>query len=84
MQTLFKGASGNKKKNSTAQPRPQIVVPPRGIGPVHELNPNDVLSGRGGRINAHPGNIQFRELVQLRKKDYLAKSTKKLEKAHSE
>ena len=84
MQTLFKGASGNKKKNSTAQPRPQIVVPPRGIGPVHELNPNDVLSGRGGRINAHPGNIQFREFVQLRKKDYLAKSTKKLEKAHSE
>ena len=44
----------------------------------------DALSqcGRGGRINSHEGNVQFRDIVSETKKDYLAKSTKKLEKAH--
>ena len=74
------GSSALRK--STAQPRPSIKVPPRGIGPVHEPNLNDVLCGRGGRINAHAGNVQFRDIVADRKKDYLAKETKKLEKAH--
>ena len=72
------GGNGGRKKTSTAQPRPQILIPPKGIGPVHDINANDVLCGRGGRINAHTGNVQFREIVQLRKKDYLAKTTKKL------
>ena len=76
------GAKAPKKKQSTAQPRPLIAVPPNGIGPVLDPNINDVLSGRGGRINAHVGNVQFREIVAERKKDYLAKETKKLEKAH--
>lgn len=76
------GSVMNRQKYSSAQSRPQILVPPRGIGPVYALNPNDVLCGRGGRINSHPGNVQFREMVQLRKKDYLAKTTKKLQKAH--
>lgn len=57
-------------------------VPPRGIGPIAEPNENDVLCGRGGRINAHEGNVQFRDIVMANKKEYLAKTTKKLEKAH--
>mmetsp|Transcript_2788 Transcript_2788/g.4174 ORF Transcript_2788/g.4174 Transcript_2788/m.4174 type:complete len:556 (+) Transcript_2788:333-2000(+) len=69
-------------KKTTAQPRPAIHVPPRGIGPITEPNKNDVLCGRGGRINAHDGNVQFREIVVEHKKEYLSKSTKKLEKAH--
>ena len=69
-------------KKSTAQPRPAMHVPPRGIGPISEPNVNDVLCGRGGRINAHEGNVQFREIVVINKKEYLAKTTKKLEKAH--
>lgn len=32
--------------------------------------PHDVLSGRGGNVNAHPGNSQFRDLVKVRKEDY--------------
>jgi hypothetical protein len=80
MQGLF--SANDKKKNSTAQPRPSIQIPPRGIGPVYDVNENDVLSGRGGRINAHKGNVQFRDLVISRKADYLSKATKKLEKAH--
>lgn len=69
-------------KKSTAQPRPAVHVPPRGIGPIADPNPNDVLCGRGGRINAHEGNVQFRDIVAANKKEYLAKTTKKLEKAH--
>lgn len=41
---------------------------------------NDVLSGRGGRINAHPGNIQYRKLVERHKPIYLNPHTKKSEK----
>lgn len=33
--------------------------------------PNDVLCGRGGSINSHQGNEQFRELVEKRKRVYL-------------
>ena len=69
-------------KKSTAQPRPKLNIPPRGIGPIEEPNENDVLCGRGGRINAHEGNIRFRDIISSNKKVYLAKSTKKLEKAH--
>jgi hypothetical protein len=71
-------------KKSTAQPRPTLDVPPRGIGPIRieDFNENDVLSGRGGRINAHEGNIRYRDIINSNKKIYLAKTTKKLEKAH--
>ncbi|GAX12019.1 hypothetical protein FisN_8Lh117 [Fistulifera solaris] len=62
--------------------RPLAVIPPRYMGPVTRLNKNDVISGRGGRINAHVGNVQFREIVAKRRDDYRAHSTKKLEKAH--
>ena len=81
VQSLW-GANNNMGRKSTAQPRPAVHVPPRGIGPIAEPNENDVLCGRGGRINSHSGNIQFRDMVQARKKEYLAKTTKKLEKAH--
>jgi hypothetical protein len=40
---------------------------------VHRIrtpHPHDVLSGRGGGINGHVGNLQFREWVSLRKNDY--------------
>jgi hypothetical protein len=37
---------------------------------IRSPHPNDVLSGRGGGINAHEGNKRFRELVALRKEDY--------------
>ena len=85
MDTSSSSSNNNKgttKKKSTAQPRPQIQIPPRGIGPVHEPNEHDVLCGRGGRINAHPGNVRFRDIVVHRKKEYLAPTTKKLAKAH--
>eukprot|EP00980_Cylindrotheca_fusiformis_P021296 scaffold8206_cov135-Cylindrotheca_fusiformis.AAC.2 len=72
----------NSGRKSTAQPRPVIHVPAGGIGPIAEPNENDVLCGRGGRINSHSGNVKFRDVIQTRKKEYLAPTTKKLEKAH--
>merc|ERR1719217_278698 len=66
---------------SVAQPRPVLTVPPKGIGPIDEPNRNDVLCGRGGLISSHDGNVQFRKIVNSRKKEYLAPTTKKLEKA---
>jgi hypothetical protein len=66
----------------TMQPRPLLRVPPRGIDGIVHVNPNDVLSGRGGRVNSHVGNIQFRDIIASSKKGYLAKTVKKLEKAH--
>ena len=79
VQSLF---SNNMGRKSTAQPRPVLNVPPRGIGPISDPNENDVLSGRGGRINSHPGNVRFRDIIANKKKEYLAPTTKKLEKAH--
>jgi hypothetical protein len=59
-----------------------LRIEPRAFGPVHEYNSNDVLVDRGGRVNAHPGNVQLRELVHVRKAEYLSTATKKMEKAH--
>uniref|UniRef100_A0A7S3Q1V0 DUF6824 domain-containing protein n=1 Tax=Chaetoceros debilis TaxID=122233 RepID=A0A7S3Q1V0_9STRA len=36
-----------------------------------EPRDNDVLCGRGGSINTHPGNARFRELVEKRKRSYI-------------
>ncbi|KAL7486152.1 hypothetical protein ACHAW6_011762 [Cyclotella cf. meneghiniana] len=60
-------------------PRPE--VPPGLGGPIRNPNNNDVLSGRGGRINSHPGNVRFREMVDSLKREYLDPRTKKIEKA---
>ncbi|KAL3760363.1 hypothetical protein ACHAWU_000338 [Discostella pseudostelligera] len=38
---------------------------------IPRVNINDVLFGRGTAINAHPGNRQFRSLVNLHKDDFL-------------
>jgi len=38
---------------------------------VDEPTENDVLCGRGGSINSHPGNERFRNLVERRKRVYL-------------
>ena len=38
---------------------------------VKDPRPNDVLCGRGGSINSHPGNGRFRQLVEKRKRVYL-------------
>jgi len=59
---------------------PVNQVKPNEGGPVKYPNPNDVLSGRGGRINSHGGNIYFRKIVTTEKVKYLSMH-KKMDKA---
>lgn len=74
--------SDSQMKSSKRQPRPKLFVAPRSGGPIYQLNPHDVLSGRGGRVNSQSGNIQFREIVAGYRAKYVDPSTRKLEKAH--
>eukprot|EP00546_Thalassionema_frauenfeldii_P008110 CAMPEP_0178910832 /NCGR_PEP_ID=MMETSP0786-20121207/9321_1 /TAXON_ID=186022 /ORGANISM="Thalassionema frauenfeldii, Strain CCMP 1798" /LENGTH=678 /DNA_ID=CAMNT_0020583137 /DNA_START=148 /DNA_END=2181 /DNA_ORIENTATION=- len=53
--------STEKSDKSTENPRPIIEEP-------HD---HDVLCGRGGSINSHPGNERFRQLVEKKKRVYL-------------
>ena len=76
------GLTGNQRNTSNCSSRPEIQVLSFGIRPILEPNQNDVLSGRGSRISAHQGNVQFREMVLQRRNQYLASATTKLEKAH--
>jgi hypothetical protein len=41
---------------------------------IQEANENDVLCGRGGAINNHPGNRRFRDLINEFKYQYLHES----------
>lgn len=43
---------------------------------IRTPNDSDVLLGRGGGINGHPGNKVFREWVRVRKEDYNLAGTK--------
>lgn len=70
------------QRKSTTHPRPTLRVAPRSIGPIPVPNRNDVLCGRGGRVNAHEGNVQFRRIVASHRKKYLDRKTRKLEKCH--
>lgn len=63
-------------------PPPHVYIEPNHGGIISDLNENDVLCGRGGRINNHPGNIAFRTIVEEYKREYLDPRTRKLEKAH--
>ena len=38
------------------------------------INNNDVLSGRGGMTNHHPGNILFRNIVKAKQAEYICAS----------
>lgn len=49
---------------------------------VYSNNHHPYHNKSGGRINSHVGNVRFRKMVALHKADYIAKSTKKFEKAH--
>jgi hypothetical protein len=42
--------------------------------PTSAIAPNDVLCGRGGGTNNHPGNERFRDLVNSQKVNYLHSS----------
>jgi len=64
--TGFGGGGGSTTTTATSSSSPTTAVVRR----IRTPHPHDVLSGRGGGINAHPGNVVFREWVRVRKEDY--------------
>ena len=46
-------------------------IPPSNATHTNNPHNNDVLCGRGGTINAHPGNEQYRKFVDRKKRVYL-------------
>ena len=55
------------------QPR-QAFEKPRQLGFIATPHDNDVLCGRGGGTNHHPGNKQYRKLVEERRLEYVNSS----------
>ena len=56
-------------------------------GPARASSPptdSDVLCGRGGAVNVHPGNARYRQLVAERKRAYLAARSKREKRLLSE
>jgi hypothetical protein len=62
------------KINSTlimSSPPKQPLIPPSEQTRTKHPHNNDVLCGRGGTINSHPGNEQYRTFVERKKRVYL-------------
>jgi len=49
----------------------EVDLQPPSNKPVDKPNPHDILFGRGGLTNHHPGNRLFRDIVALHKEDYM-------------
>jgi hypothetical protein len=66
------GAKEAAKKHKAEAPNSsgEILIPPSKEG-LSVFNDNDVLSGRGGGTNVHPGNRNFRDLINLHRRAYL-------------
>jgi len=84
---LINSGAGNSTCTSITSPNclsfpPAPCLVEAGSVAVNEPNRNDVLAGRGSRINNHEGNVRFRQFVLPFKLKYLDKATKKIEKAH--
>lgn len=60
---------GHDSENVTSDDYESVAVGDVGIPSFEE---KDVLCGRGGSTNIHPGNVKFRNLVDSNKTEYLA------------
>ncbi|CAB9514504.1 Transcriptional regulator [Seminavis robusta] len=47
------------------------IDPKPSSDPVDKPTPHDVLFGRGGMTNSHPGNKRFRDVITLHRPDYI-------------
>lgn len=57
---------------SKQNPKFDTSMTPQALSKIEEPTSSDVLCGRGRRVNTHRGNINFREIVQKYKFEYLA------------
>ncbi|KAL7536556.1 hypothetical protein ACHAXR_007247 [Thalassiosira sp. AJA248-18] len=63
-------AAGAGGANSPTPRKDHITVPPSKEG-IKFYSRNDVLCGRGGGTNVHPGNRRFRDLINANRRAYL-------------
>jgi hypothetical protein len=56
--------------NQPSEPMNAAYYNTQGTRLIRNPNPADVIAGRGGSVNSHPGNVQFREWVADRKTAY--------------
>ncbi len=81
--TQTQSISPKKEKISRGKhARPTMHIPPKAFVSISVPNVNDVLMGRGGRVNKHVGNVQLRNIVAARQEEYLSSETGKLDKAY--
>ena len=73
--STVKSDINEKSENTTRNKNSKKPWPLTGIKEPHE---NDVLYGRGGGTNHHPGNKRYRKIVETRKEDYT--NSKRLDK----
>ena len=65
--------TGDETATGEEQPK-QVFQKPQRLYLIKTPHDNDVLCGRGGGTNHHPGNKQYRKLVEDRKRDYVNSS----------
>jgi hypothetical protein len=53
------------------KPETMFTLQKPGTVPVHDPVDDDVLFGRGGMTNGHPGNRRFRDIIALHRPDYI-------------
>jgi len=71
----IKGEDINKKEEKSENKKKYANWPLKDVKETHD---NDVLYGRGGGTNHHPGNKLYRKMVEDRKLDYV--NSKRLDK----
>lgn len=64
----------NKPSTNQNLANEKVACDPQDSSSSSSISHNDVLCGRGGLTNHHPGNIFFRRMVRLRQESYLRAS----------
>lgn len=64
-----RSSTGNNEKIITSEVEGTTGKPNAPLS-SSQINANDVLCGRGNRINRHAGNVHFRELISVNKNEY--------------
>ncbi len=64
----------NKPSTNQNLANEKVACDPQDSASSSSISHNDVLCGRGGLTNHHPGNIFFRRMVRLRQESYLRAS----------
>ena len=80
----FDSTSGSSTTTTTSVPTTtvhQALITKKTVTHIADPNENDVLCGRRAGNYNHAGNVQFRDNIHSKKKEYQAPSTKKHEKA---